>query len=331
MVSPNEISISVTDRCNLKCRMCNIWGMGNPADFDIALFDRLPSSAKSITISGGEPFLREDLHAVVRAAKARCPQARIVITTNATLTVFIERQVREILRFEPELAVRVSFDGREEIHDYMRGVPGAYRQALESAGVLKRLGVKDLDFHITLTSENVGELPYVYELSKKYGVLFNCQVAHSSDFYFRKENDPISDASAVMNGLERLIRSELKRIKPYSLFKTYYYKGIWDYVNKRTVPYGCRAGDVYCYIDSRANVYPCLLKGRIMGNLKDVCLCDILNSQEAAKIREQVSACSGNCWLICTAAPVIKKRPLKAFMWILKNKPRAHLGLKILK
>ncbi|MDD5505756.1 MAG: radical SAM protein [Candidatus Omnitrophica bacterium] len=331
MFYPQEVSISVTDRCNLKCRMCNIWAKGNPGDFDATLFSRMPPSVKSITISGGEPFLRDDLHVLVRAAKARCPRARIVITTNATLTVFIERQVREILKFEPKLAIRISFDGREEMHDYIRGSPGAYKQALESANVLKRLGLKDLDFHITLTNENAGELPYVYELSKKYGVLFNCQVAHSSDLYFRKDNEPITDAPAVLDELEGLIRSELKKIKPYGLFKTYYYKGIWDYMNKRAVPYGCKAGDIYCYIDSRANVYPCVLKGRIMGNLKDGSLCGILNSPEAEKTRKQVSGCSANCWLICTAAPVIKKHPLKAFMWILKNKPRAHLGLKILK
>lgn len=331
MFCPDEISISVTDRCNLKCRMCNIWAKARPGDFDIALFSRLPPSVKNLTISGGEPFLRDDLCAVVRAARASCPSARLVITTNATLTVLIERQVREILKFVPKLAVRISFDGREEVHDYMRGTPGAYRQALESAAVLKRLGVRDLDFHITLTNENAGELPHVYELSKRYGVWFNCQVAHSSGFYFRKENNPLTDTDVVMNGLERLIRSELKKFRPYNLFKTYYYKGIWDYVNRQPLPYACKAGDVYCYIDSRANVYPCVLKERVMGNLKDAPLFDILNSKQAGKVRDEVAACPANCWLICTAAPVIKKHPFKAFAWLVKNKPRAHLGLKILK
>jgi hypothetical protein len=65
-----------------------------------------------------------------------------------------------------------------------------------------------------------------------------------------------------------------------------------------------------------------------MGSLKENSFSRVWMSRRAEIAREKVARCDRNCWLICTVAPEIKNRPLKAGLWVLQNKAKAHLGCK---
>ena len=60
--APTDISIITTYRCPMQCKMCNIWK--NPTDPRLEIqpeeLEILPH-VKFINITGGEPFIREDL------------------------------------------------------------------------------------------------------------------------------------------------------------------------------------------------------------------------------------------------------------------------------
>src|SRR5689334_3287463 len=64
-----DLRVSVTDRCNLRCRYCM------PAE-------GLPWLAKPEMLTGGEPLLRRSLVDVVRRVAALEPRPRIAMTTN---------------------------------------------------------------------------------------------------------------------------------------------------------------------------------------------------------------------------------------------------------
>ena len=324
-----EVNISLTDACNSRCIMCGIWERQDTKEFDRSFLSQLPRSLKSINLAGGEPFLRRDLLVIVQGLKDACPFARVVISTNGFLTELIIEDVEEILKIEPKIAIRISLDGIEKVHDRIRGYPGAYNCAMITLRGLKKIGVKDLGINITVINENIMHLNEVYDLSKTMGVKFNCQIAHSSDFYFRKDNEEIIDKNLFRNHLNQIMGKELKGFGPYRLFKVYYYKGIWDYVNHFPRTYRCLAGNLFCYIDSRGDIYPCIMLEEKMGSLKENSFLEIWKSCSADLVREKVKKCNRNCWLICTSAPAIKNSPYKALPWILKNKAKAHLGCKI--
>ena len=67
-----------------------------------------------------------------------------------------------------------------------------------------------------------------------------------------------------------------------------------------------------------------------MGNIREVKqFDDIWNGEKAQKVREMVKKCPKNCWMVGTAAPVMKKKqyikhPLN---WVIKNKIRSIRGL----
>src|SRR3954470_1205350 len=93
-----DLRISVTDRCNFRCRYCmprEVFG----ADFaflprsEILSFEEITRLAKifaahgvqKIRLTGGEPTLRAELPTLVRMLKEEIPGIEIAMTTNASL------------------------------------------------------------------------------------------------------------------------------------------------------------------------------------------------------------------------------------------------------
>ena len=82
---PREINIITTYRCNAKCIMCNIWE--NPSnineEFKPKDLESLPQF-KGINITGGEPFLRDDIEEIIEVLQTKTK--RIVFSTNGYFT-----------------------------------------------------------------------------------------------------------------------------------------------------------------------------------------------------------------------------------------------------
>lgn len=63
---PTDASIILTYRCPMKCKMCNIWFNPTKKDAEIKAADlRTLPRLKFINLTGGEPFVREDLAEIV--------------------------------------------------------------------------------------------------------------------------------------------------------------------------------------------------------------------------------------------------------------------------
>jgi MoaA/NifB/PqqE/SkfB family radical SAM enzyme len=136
--------------------VCDIWKKESRADEEIAPSDYawLPRSLRSVNVSGGEPFLRDDLVEIVSAIERACPRARVVISTNGLVPSRIEAMMAEMTH----IAVRVSIDGVGAKHDEIRGIEGAYDTALDTVRRLRGLGVRDLGLAATSSEKNPGEL-----------------------------------------------------------------------------------------------------------------------------------------------------------------------------
>ena len=101
-MKPVDAVLAVTYRCNARCAMCGIWKTDPGPDLPPETFGKLPSSLRDINLTGGEPSLRDDLPEVHAAARAACPKARTIVSTNGLLTDRIVSHVREMARTELE-------------------------------------------------------------------------------------------------------------------------------------------------------------------------------------------------------------------------------------
>lgn len=67
-----------------------------------------------------------------------------------------------------------------------------------------------------------------------------------------------------------------------------------------------------------------------MGNIREAATFEELwNSEQANKVRGLVRTCPKNCWMVGTAAPVMKKYIKHPASWVLKNKIKSLLGKSI--
>lgn len=333
-MKPDEAILVVTSKCNSKCIMCDVWNISRGEELKPGDYERLPPSVSTVRVTGGEPFLREDLPAVIEVVNRVCRRPRFVIATNGLLPDVIERQIKAITRITWNVGVRVSIDAVGRLDDEIRGVEGAYDKALESLGVLKELGVRDLGIAFTIQDANVNELGRVYDLSRRLGVEFSCCLVDNSIFRYGRDDNTFTRLKELGEQIDYVVCRELQTWSPKRWFRAYYFRGLLDYAgykcdsSKSRRDLKCTAVEKFFLINPGGDVYPCTLRGDVLGNIKEKTVEAILDSSRAIELSRKVKDCPINCWTMCNVTTTLKRYWLSSLKWILYNKLKAHACVK---
>lgn len=313
MPGPVACVLAVTYRCDARCRICDIWRRYVDPDDELAPEDYawLPRTLRSVNLSGGEPFLRDDLPQIVRVVRRRCPRARVVISTNGLATERITATVASI----GEVAVRISVDGIGSVHDDIRGVDGAFERATETARRLKEMGVTDLGLAATSSGENPGGLGAVKALADEMGIDFVASAVHSSPIFFGDHGDEKPRAHGSVAEMAHVMRQDLASRRPRDWAKAYYMRGLIDYVQGKRRRLPCRAGTDFFFMDPWGAIYPCNILGVRMGTIRDGTF-EELRRRSLREVGPAVAGCSEQCWMVCTVSPPMRRSPLKPLAWI---------------
>ena len=323
---PTDISIITTYRCQMRCKMCDIWE--NPTDkkreISAKELEILPTF-KFVNITGGEPFVRRDLEDIVEVMYKKSD--RIVISTSGWHT---DRILRMAEKF-PKIGIRVSIEGLSQKNDDLRGREGSFDRALRVLLTLKEMGVKDIGYGCTVSNHNSEDMLWLYKLSRELGMEFATAAFHNS-YYFHKDDNEITNKNEVIGNFHKLIELLLKENTPKSWFRAFFNLGLINYIrgNPRMLP--CEAGTANFFIEPYGDVFPCNgLEERYwkesMGNIRDYKSFDELwFSEQAEKVRGLVRTCPKNCWMVGTAAPVMKKYIKHPISWVAKNKLKSLMG-----
>ena len=306
--------IAVTYRCNAACHMCNTWQHPTLPDEELrAEHLRSLPHLKFANITGGEPFLRDDLAEIVDVLWTKAD--RIVISTNGYLT---ERIVALAERY-PKLGFRVSFEGLPAANDELRGLRDGFDHGLRSLLKLRALGVSDIGFGITLSDRNADDLPELYRLADAMGMEFATAAVHNS-FYFHKLDNRIEQKEHLAVVLEDLAGKLLETRRPKNWFRAWFNMGLANYVRGGSRPLPCRMGTDVFFVDPWGQVLPCNGMNAIMGSLKQQSFADIWSSDRALEVRDAVKNCTANCWMIGSVAPAMKRDLKVPATWIVRNK-----------
>ncbi|GFO60315.1 hypothetical protein GMST_26400 [Geomonas silvestris] len=324
-----DASIIVTYRCPMRCTMCNIWsGPSNPEqEFRPELLEKLPQLA-AVNVTGGEPFVREDLGEIVEILFRKTK--RVVISTSG----WYEDRIYALAAAYPNLGFRVSIEGLSEKNDQLRGRPGGFDRGLRVLLGLRRMGIKDIGFGITVSNHNSADMLWLYELAKGLKLQFATAAFHNS-FYFQKDDNRITNLEEVAGNFEELMDRLLRERHPKSWFRAFFNLGLINYIRggRRMLP--CEAGTENFFIDPYGEVLPC--NGmedkywfQSMGNLHAVDdFMDLWRSKTAAEVRAKVASCPKNCWMIGSASPVMRKYLPKILPWVLKSRLKRLTGRRV--
>jgi MoaA/NifB/PqqE/SkfB family radical SAM enzyme len=322
---PVDAVLAVTFRCNARCAMCGIWKTEPGPELPPETYLKLPDSLRDVNLTGGEPFLREDLPAVHAAVRKAAPRARTIVSSNGLLTSRIVAAVREMAKLEPELGVAISLDGPPEVHDRLRDIPNAHDRALKTLRELQRAGFRDLRLAFTATTGNLSRMRYVYDLSRELGVQFTCAIQHGSEHYFHapppEERLPIEELRAQFLPI---MRDELRTMSPKRWARAWFMRGQLQFVASGRRPLPCYGGSDFFFLDPEGDLFVCNAAPWKMGNLQERSFDEIWSSPEAAEARGKVARCTSGCWMICSARTAIRRAAPRVLLWALRAK---FLGL----
>ena len=166
---PIVVSYEVTLSCNCNCRHCDLGGIIEdekqikPEEYR-DLTQRLKPLAAQI--SGGEPLLRKDITAIVKAIKQSGVQYLILVTNGVLLNESNYLQLRKagVDQFS------VSLDFPDERHDEFRRRPGLYARLEQSLPRLAKLGFRDIILNTAITKANVREILPLAKKAAEWGV-----------------------------------------------------------------------------------------------------------------------------------------------------------------
>lgn len=309
-------TVIVTYRCNAKCTMCNRYKVPSKPEEEISIetIKKLPEMYFT-NITGGEPFIRDDLKDIVRELLKKSD--RIVISTNG----FFTDRIVELCKEFPQVGIRISIEGLEKTNNEIRGLDDGFNRGYTTLKKLVDMGMKDVGFGMTVQDRNAADLVPLYNISDELGMEFATASLHNS-FYFVESNNIIKDRLMVAQNFEDLVNRLLDSNSPKKWFRAYFNHGLINYIfsQKRLLP--CDMSFDTFFIDPYGDVMPCngTKEKQVMGNLNRQSWEELWNSEQAEKVRSFVRNCDRNCWMIGSVSPAMHKYIYKPAAWVIKHK-----------
>lgn len=309
-------TVIVTYRCNARCTMCNRYKAPSKPEEEISIetIKKLPQMYFT-NITGGEPFIRNDLKDIVRELYKKSD--RIVISTNG----FFTDRIIDLCKEFPNVGIRISIEGLEDTNNAIRGLENGFDRGYTTLKKLVEMNHPDVGFGMTVQDANAKDLVPLYELSNEMNMEFATASLHNS-FYFVEAKNIIKDRPMVAQNFENLINELLKSNSPKKWFRAYFNHGLINYIygQKRLLP--CDMAFDTFFIDPYGDVMPCngTKEKEVMGNLNEQSWNELWASEQADKVRAKVRGCNRNCWMIGSVSPAMHKYIWVPAAWVIKHK-----------
>lgn len=323
-LNPLKATIELTYRCNLMCKMCPLeiakeWHKTGSAGKNSELTtdeikkfvkDLKAIGIKSILLTGGEPFLRNDINEIVRHIKKNGIYCAIL--SNG---YFITREHAKTLISSGVDLISFSMDGPENIHNRIRGVGNSFQKICGSIKLLKdeqRLSGKFLPkiiLNCTISALNQNCISEIVEIANSLDVKLVDYM-----YLFYTDEDKINATKKVMNVGQlkpesQILPDGIKNVDSQTLIKQV---GESKFKAKRyniTVGFNPPLKDIEiesrffddsfsfsskCFypwyetrVDPHGNVYPCSLDVP-MGNIREVAFKEIWNGGKYIDFRNSL-------------------------------------------
>ncbi len=309
-------TIIVTYRCNARCTMCNRYKAPSTPEEEISIetIKKLPEMYFT-NITGGEPFIRDDIKDIVRELDKKSD--RIVISTNG----FFTDRIIDLCKEFPHIGIRISIEGLEETNNAIRGLDDGFNKGVSTLKKLVEMGHPDVGFGMTVQDANAKDLVPLYKISDEMNMEFATASLHNS-FYFVESNNIINDREMVAKNFEDLINELLKSNSPKKWFRAYFNHGLINYIYGQPRLLPCDMAFDTFFIDPYGDVVPCngTKDKEVMGNLNEQSWDELWNSEQADRVREKVRHCDRQCWMIGSVSPAMHKYIWVPAAWVIKHK-----------
>ena len=244
------------------------------------VFKRFGRNLFWVTLSGGEPFIRNDLRELAYSLYDHCRPRIINIPTNGLLKKRIPPVVEQIAAHcnRAQIVVNLSIDEIGEKHDDIRGVRGNYKKALETFLALKSLDLTNLSvgIHTVISKFNVHRISHIYRhIKAQRPDSYITEIAEEREELATIGADITPEYESYADAVDSLIK-ELKKSKFHRLgkitraFRIRYYQIAKQILLEKRQVIPCYSGFASAQIAPDGDVWVCCIQAKPIGNLRDV-------------------------------------------------------------
>jgi len=340
--APGQLIHFLTHRCNARCAHCfdepQRRSIGLADELDLARIRRLAASTGPLghlSLTGGEPLLRDDLADIVAAYHAAGVRS-ITLNSNGSQPERLAALLPQLATVAPRarIVVTLSVDGIGAAHDRLRGLPGLYAKVEQSLAVLcqARQWLPQLRVHacMTLSQASAADVDAVLarlralpldqiEFSRLRGVPAEPALRGVDDAAYAAACGKLAGAGSHANGLARLF-ARLDRAMATIVRRP-----------ERAWPCGgCLAGSKLAVIQADGTVLPCemlrtvrpgaareygdFVLGRLGDHGDD--LGAVLKSPQARRVVDYIAASECRCSFECAIFTTMVYRPWRLWrLW----------------
>ncbi|MCJ7631021.1 radical SAM protein [Candidatus Bathyarchaeota archaeon] len=278
----------LTNKCNLRCEHCYQDDYSQSSELS---FDELKTVAEKINytlakwgkegrigVTGGEPFVRNDLFDFLEFLEQQSHIKKIGILSNGTL---LGENIQRIKKLSKLHYIQLSVEGTRETNDGIRG-KGIFDKVMESTRLLKSENMP-VRWMVTLHEKNVADVPQVIDLALENNVdtlTFERLVPEGSGKSFADYVLSRPDLEKIFTYIVNRSDAELAKGSPLAILKL---RTLWVLCDpqraektsnvsmplEKEVGASCSIGvDSLCILPD-ATVLPCRRLPIPIGNLKD--------------------------------------------------------------
>lgn len=330
---PYKAEFLLTERCDSRCRTCGIWRRPDVPAEELST-EQIIRTAASISdqllwlgLSGGEPTLRSDFADIACGIAESCPDLVMLnFGTNGLDPQRVTQAAKSIVHLDiPYIVCAVSIDGVGELHDGIRGLPGAFDRMVDTAHALAELESAHPNFTLSfqctvspLNSERIAEIPaFLHQHFPGRSLIATLACASHS---VGSGADPGAMAGAAeKKALRSLMQaSEIRGI--FDLLPQAYLGLAEAYLEDGKSAISCMGGRDMVMIDQKGEVRPCdFLESPSLG-LKhyDFDLKQLLEDDATQVEFNNLQACR-RCFSPCWAFPSMMHAPLMSLRGLIHS------------
>jgi len=299
---PQALSLEITHDCVARCVMCNIWKI--PAEvpnLPVSQWIELLSSdlfadIRELDITGGEPFIRDDLfdlfYGICELKQKNLPALRsIAVTTNGLLTGRVVSTVERILpalqKKGLDLVVVCALDAVGELHNRIRNYPNAWSKVSKTLEELTLFRDQHPNLIVglktTILPLNIDELSKISKFADHRGlftIISPCIITEGR--YLNP--DRAEDLSFSMEDTEKMIDFFSSDQFRWS----FHAESLVDFFKTGTVKKPCSCGFNYFFVRSNGEMLLCPLIKESVGNITATNVSELFFSDPAAEIRKKI-------------------------------------------
>ena len=310
--TPTRMTLHLTELCDARCVMCNLWQTKKadelgPEDYDRLFGDPFFSRVRRVVLTGGEATIRRDLAQIVAILEARLPRLRrITIATNALNTRRLRERLEEIartkVRADVGILLQISLDGVGGVHAAVRGTEGAFERVVASVGVIEELrerhGYFDVAFGCVMQEANIDGVYdlYTWFRQRNYDFVYT-MVTESQGYYGSGEID--------VRRADPRLREKLRSFYAFLLEretnpgKRLLFADLMGMLEGKRQKRACPMLRDSINIDPKGNVVPCVQAyERALGNVRD----GVAEAWRGAQARSIIAGMRKSQCPTCTAA-----------------------------